>query len=84
AATQSLATGRRHANMSRRYPILRSMIRLLSLLLLLCLPLASTEPVAAQSTASAVAGLGPRSLSTRPSRAKITVLRDPIAGSLAA
>ncbi|MGO8220054.1 6-aminohexanoate hydrolase, partial [Rhizobium ruizarguesonis] len=45
---------------ARRYPILRRMIRRLSLLLLLCLPLAATEPVAAQSTASAVAGLGPR------------------------
>ncbi|MGO4135356.1 serine hydrolase domain-containing protein [Rhizobium brockwellii] len=36
------------------------MIRILSLLLLLCLPLAATGPAAAQSTASAVGGLGPR------------------------
>jgi CubicO group peptidase (beta-lactamase class C family) len=36
------------------------MIRLLSLLLLFCLPLAATGPAAAQSTASGVSGLGPR------------------------
>jgi len=36
------------------------MIRLLSLLLLFCLPLAATRPAAAQSTASRVSGLGPR------------------------
>ncbi|WP_028742329.1 serine hydrolase domain-containing protein [Rhizobium leguminosarum] len=36
------------------------MIRLLSLLLFFCLPLAATGPAAAQSTASAVGGLGPR------------------------
>ncbi|NZD53794.1 serine hydrolase domain-containing protein [Rhizobium leguminosarum] len=36
------------------------MIRILPLLLLLCLPLAATGPAAAQSTASAVGGLGPR------------------------
>ncbi|MGO7532015.1 serine hydrolase domain-containing protein [Rhizobium leguminosarum] len=36
------------------------MIRILSLLLLLCLPLDATGPAAAQSTASAVGGLGPR------------------------
>lgn len=46
--------------MSQRYPILRRMIRLLSLLLLFCLPLAATGPAAAQSTASGVSGLGPR------------------------
>ncbi|MGO8504566.1 serine hydrolase domain-containing protein [Rhizobium leguminosarum] len=36
------------------------MIRLLSLLLFFCLPLAATGPAAAQSTASGVGGLGPR------------------------
>ncbi|TAX37416.1 serine hydrolase domain-containing protein [Rhizobium leguminosarum] len=36
------------------------MIRILPLLLLLCLPLAATGPATAQSTASAVGGLGPR------------------------
>ncbi|MGR9137641.1 serine hydrolase domain-containing protein [Rhizobium leguminosarum] len=36
------------------------MIRLLSLLLLFCLPLAAMGPAAAQSTASGVSGLGPR------------------------
>ncbi|MBB4332183.1 CubicO group peptidase (beta-lactamase class C family) [Rhizobium leguminosarum] len=39
---------------------MRRMIRLLSLLLLFCLPLAATGPAAAQSTASGVSGLGPR------------------------
>ncbi|MBA9033394.1 CubicO group peptidase (beta-lactamase class C family) [Rhizobium leguminosarum] len=39
---------------------MRRMIRLLSLLLLFCLPLAATRPAAAQSTASGVSGLGPR------------------------
>jgi CubicO group peptidase (beta-lactamase class C family) len=40
--------------------MLRRMIRLLSLLLLFCLPLAATGPAAAQSTASGVGGLGQR------------------------
>ncbi|MHC2482829.1 CubicO group peptidase (beta-lactamase class C family) [Rhizobium leguminosarum] len=39
---------------------MRRMIRLLSLLLLFCLPLAAMGPAAAQSTASGVSGLGPR------------------------
>lgn len=59
-ATQSREKCGRPATLSRQYLILPRMVRALSLLFFFFLSLAAAAPAAAQSTARAVTGLGPR------------------------